>query len=75
MSHVDIAMATYNGESYIEEQILSIINQTYSSWTLYISDDASTDKTLDIINKYEKIDPRIKLINTERQGGVVNNFN
>lgn len=75
MSHVDIAMATYNGEAYIEEQIVSIINQTYSSWTLYISDDASTDKTPDIIKKYEKLDPRIKLVNTERQGGVVNNFN
>lgn len=75
MSHVDIAMATYNGEAYIEEQLLSIINQTYSSWTLYISDDASTDKTADIIKQYEKLDSRIKLINTARQGGVVNNFN
>lgn len=68
-------MATYNGEAYIEEQLLSIINQTYSSWTLYISDDASTDKTADIIKQYEKLDSRIKLINTARQGGVVNNFN
>ncbi|WP_415838522.1 glycosyltransferase, partial [Rahnella bruchi] len=39
MSHVDIAMATYNGEAYIEEQICSIINQTHNDWTLYISDD------------------------------------
>lgn len=62
-------MATYNGEAYIEEQLLSIINQTYSSWTLYISDDASTDKTADIIKQYEKLDSRIKLINTARQGG------
>lgn len=75
MSCVDIAMATYNGEPYIEEQIISILNQTYSNWTLYISDDSSTDRTVEIINKYTKKDPRIKLINTSRQGGVINNFN
>jgi rhamnosyltransferase len=75
MSHVDIAMATYNGEAYIEEQIISILNQTYHDWTLYISDDASTDRTIEIITKYSKIDARVKLINTARQGGVIRNFN
>lgn len=57
---VDILMATYNGEKYIEEQISSIINQTYKDWTLYIHDDGSTDETIEIIKKFN--DSRIILI-------------
>ena len=75
MSHVDIAMATYNGEAYIEEQLCSILNQTHTDWTLYISDDGSTDSTTSIIEKYLISDARIKLINRVKQGGVVRNFN
>lgn len=75
MSHVDIAMATYNGEAYIEEQLCSIINQTHTDWTLYISDDGSSDDTTNIIEKYVILDTRIKLINASKQGGVVRNFN
>ena len=51
---VAIMMATYNGEKYIEQQIQSIIRQTYHNWVLYISDDHSTDKTMQIIKKYQK---------------------
>src|SRR6476661_5807360 len=59
---VDILMATYNGEKYIENQLLSLIAQTYKSWTLYVHDDGSTDGTLSIIEKYQKIDSRIIII-------------
>ena len=45
-------MATYNGEKYLEEQILSIINQSYSNWQLFINDDCSTDNTCNIAKKY-----------------------
>lgn len=75
MKIIDIAMASYNGERFIEEQILSIQRQTYSLWNLYISDDGSSDQTIEIIKKIAKYDQRIKLINTERQGGVIANFN
>lgn len=49
---IAILMATYNGEKYLEEQIDSIINQTYKEWKLYFRDDGSSDRTLQIINKY-----------------------
>lgn len=52
-------MATYNGEKYIEEQIESIINQTYENWKLIIQDDGSEDKTVQIINYFCKKDSRI----------------
>lgn len=75
MNTVDIAMATYNGEKYISEQIDSIINQSYQDWRLYISDDGSTDDTVKIVKTFVSKDDRIILINTERQGGVIPNFN
>ena len=38
-------MATYNGESYLAEQIESILRQTETRWKLIIQDDCSTDRT------------------------------
>lgn len=52
-------MATYNGGKYIENQILSILQQTYKDWILYIHDDGSSDNTIEMINKYVEMDDRI----------------
>lgn len=49
METIDILLASYNGSRFIENQILSIIGQTYKNWILYIHDDGSSDNTLDII--------------------------
>ena len=60
MEKIDILLATYNGEKFVKEQIESILNQTYENFNLIISDDASTDNTLNILEEYEKKDTRIK---------------
>jgi len=62
---VDILMATYNGEKYIKNQLLSLQQQTFSDWNLLIRDDGSTDNTLDIIQEFKKHDSRIKIIETD----------
>ncbi len=62
---ITIIMATYNGELYIEEQINSIIHQTYDNWKLYIRDDGSTDATVEIVRKYMKEYPNIFVIEDE----------
>lgn len=62
MSVVDIAMATYNGEKYLKEQIDSIISQTFTDWRLFVRDDGSTDNTVNIIREYVGKDSRIHLI-------------
>ncbi len=49
---IEILMGTFNGSAFLEEQLNSIINQTYSDWILTIRDDGSLDGTVDIINKY-----------------------
>lgn len=54
---VTIVTVTYNAEEILEETILSVINQSYENIEYIIIDGASTDKTVDIIKKYEdKID-------------------
>lgn len=68
---VSVAMATYNGQKYIKEQIDSILNNLRKNDELVISDDGSTDNTIAIIKAYK--DHRIKLINGPRSG-FKNNF-
>jgi len=50
---VSIALATYNGAKYLQDQLDSIINQTLKPDEVIVSDDSSTDATLDILNKYQ----------------------
>ena len=49
---ISIAMATYNGHLYIKQQIDSILRQTIKDFELVISDDNSSDQTIDIIEQY-----------------------
>lgn len=49
---VAICMATYNGEKYIEEQIDSILRQTYANWVLFVRDDHSCDGTAEKLETY-----------------------
>ena len=48
---ISVAMATYNGEKYIEEQLDSILNQSKPVDEIIIFDDNSTDGTLEIIRR------------------------
>lgn len=52
MKKVAIILATYNGERYLSEQLESLRKQTYKNIKVYIHDDGSSDKTLDIIKEY-----------------------
>jgi len=60
---VEILLATYNGENYLEDQLSSLLNQTWCNWRLLVRDDGSTDSTLKIIEQYRKLYPgKIKLL-------------
>ena len=58
---VAILMCTYNGELYLKEQLDSIQNQDDQNWTLYVSDDGSTDQTLTILKSYQALWGKSKL--------------
>ena len=50
---VSVILPNYNHACFLEERIQSVLNQTYQNFELIILDDNSTDKSLDIINKYK----------------------
>lgn len=52
MANVQILLTTYNGSRYIREMIDSIILQDYQDWQLVLSDDGSTDESLEILEEY-----------------------
>jgi glycosyltransferase involved in cell wall biosynthesis len=47
-------MCTYNGESFLREQLDSLESQDYKNWTLYVNDDGSKDCTIEILKYYKK---------------------
>lgn len=72
---ISIAMATYNGGKYLQEQLDSLLNQTRLPDELVITDDCSTDDTLEIIKAIQKETPfRIILIENKARLGFVQNF-
>ena len=64
-------MATYNGAPFLAEQLDSILMQLAPGDELLVSDDASTDETVEILSSYGN---RLRLVGTSRAGGVVRNF-
>ena len=67
---VSIITPSYNSGKFISETINSIINQTYTNWELLITDDLSTDNTIEIVESYAKNDSRIKLFKLEKNSGA-----
>ena len=71
---IGVAIASFNGEKYISEQIQSIINQTTKVDKIVINDDKSTDKTVPIIKKLIKKGYPIVLHQNEENLGYSKNF-
>ncbi|WP_053361536.1 glycosyltransferase family 2 protein [Bacillus sp. FJAT-27251] len=66
---VSIITPTYNSSKYIKETILSVKKQIYQNWEMIIVDDASTDHTVEIIEREISLDPRVKLIRLNHNSG------
>lgn len=67
---LSVLMPVYNAERYIAEAIESILNQTFINFEFIIINDGSTDRSLEILQRYARQDSRIRLINRENQGLV-----
>lgn len=72
---VSVALAVYNGEKYLAEQLDSLLNQSLVPSEIVVSDDNSTDKSLAIMKTYEKAHPGLFIIlHNKKQLGYIRNF-
>lgn len=72
---VAILLATYNGEKFLAEQLDSLLRQTFQEFCIYIHDDGSKDKTIDILKDYQQRFPNhIVILDYPSQNGACNNF-
>src|SRR6201994_4570871 len=67
---VSVGLFVYNGERFLEQSLRSILNQTFTDFELIISDNASTDRTAEIVKAYAKRDHRIRYYRSEKNMGA-----
>lgn len=73
---VSVVMPTYNrANASLSYAIDSILNQTFDDFELIIIDDASTDKTPELVKRYQKKDKRIVLLRNEKNQGIIDSLN
>lgn len=65
---ISIIVPVYNCEKYLEDCIQSLLNQTIKECEFIFINDGSTDKSYHILNKYERVDKRIVVLNEDNQG-------
>lgn len=69
---VSVIMPVYNAEEYLHESVGSVISQTFRNFELICFNDASTDRSIEILRDFADKDGRVKIIDSEvnvRQGG------
>lgn len=66
---ISLLMCNYNNEPYIRQAIESVLNQRFTDFELVITDDCSTDNSVQIIKEYAGIDKRISFYQQEKNGG------
>ena len=71
---VSVVLGTYNGETFLREQLDSVLAQTYPHIEIIAVDDGSKDGTVSILREYAVRDPRIKVYVNEINLGFIRNF-
>jgi glycosyltransferase involved in cell wall biosynthesis len=71
---VSVVMCTYNGATYLDIQLTSVLQQTYPNIEIVIVDDASTDSTWEILQTYQQAYKHIRLYKNEKNLGYIKNF-
>ena len=71
---VSVIIPSYNSAAFLDEAILSVLNQTFTDFELIIHDDCSTDNTDAIVKKY-LADPRVSYYKNDKNLGLGGNWN
>lgn len=74
MPKVSIGVPLYNAASMVAESLEGVLSQTFGDWEAVISDNASEDETLRIVQRYAARDDRFRVIRQPRNLGPIANF-
>ena len=69
---VTVVIPVYNSEQYLRETLESVANQTYSNIEVIVVNDASTDRSMDIIHEFSNRISNLKIIDLKKNEGVSN---
>ena len=72
---ISVCIPTYNGSRYLEACLDSVLSQTYKNIEILVVDDGSTDNTVEILERYERNDQRVRLVRNNHNLGLVGNWN
>ncbi|HLH56718.1 MAG TPA: glycosyltransferase [Verrucomicrobiae bacterium] len=70
---ISVCIPAYNGDRFIGATIQSVLNQTFKDFELIVSDDLSSDHTIEVVTLFP--DPRIRLLRNDRNLGLGGNWN
>ena len=74
-NNISVLLAAYNGENYIDHQLLTILNQTHKPYKILINIDQSNDKTESIVKDFAKTNHEIQILNSNKRfGSAAANF-
>lgn len=71
---VSVALCTYNGERFLQEQVRSVLQQQDVTLELVVCDDGSSDRTWEIVGEWAARDPRVRPFRHDRRLGLSANF-
>ncbi len=72
---VSVLLPVFNGQTYLENAIDSILTQTITNFELIIIDDGSTDQTKQLLDRYQRQDSRIKILTNSHNLGMAASLN
>lgn len=72
---VTVVTPVYNGEKYLSECIESVLRQSYTNWEYVLLDNASTDRTPEIIGRFAATDGRIRVHRNDETVPYIDNWN
>lgn len=75
MKKVSVIISAFNSEKFLEQALDSLLRQTFNDFEIILVDDASSDKTKDIIKAYSRLDSRITPIYNDKNLGLTKNLN
>ena len=75
MKKVSVIIPVYNVEKYLEDSLMTLVNQSYSNLEILCIDDGSTDKSPEILEKMAALDSRIHVFHQKNSGpSISRNF-